>query len=102
MSATTRMPASKPTHHSQKRPRLTFARLFLRAARRWQRNRAFNALSQLSDRQLEDIGVSRNDIPRVVKGMFVDEHEDTGPRHEGLVQDVGEVDVAGEPYSKAA
>ena len=74
----------------------------MRAARRWQRNRAYNALSQLSDRQLEDIGVSRNDIPRLVEGMFVNEHKDSEPVHEELEQDVGPVDVVARPYSKAA
>lgn len=102
MSATTSISASKRAQHSQKRPRLTVAQLFLRAARRWQRNRAYNALSQLSDRQLEDIGVSRNDIPRLVEGMFVNEHKDTGPVHEELVQDVRQVDVVDSSYSKAA
>ena len=102
MSATISMSPSKRAQYSQKRPRLTVAQLFLRAARRWQRNRAFNALSQLSDRQLEDIGVSRNDIPRVVEGMFVNEDKDPAPVNEELVQDVRQVDVIDRSYSKAA
>lgn len=57
-----RIPASRT-------PRVTVAQLFLRAVRRWQSNRAVNELSRLDDRQLEDIGISRNDIPRVVAGL---------------------------------
>ncbi|MBX3532476.1 MAG: DUF1127 domain-containing protein [Rhizobiaceae bacterium] len=53
-----------------RKPRITVAQLVLRAVRRWQRSRAINELSLLDDRQLEDIGVSRNDIPRVVDGLF--------------------------------
>ena len=44
-------------------PRVTVAQLFLRAVRRWQSNRAINELSRLDDRQLEDIGISRNRYP---------------------------------------
>lgn len=102
MSATISMSASTQAQQSGKSPRLTFAQLFLRAARRWQRNRAYNALSQLSDRQLEDIGISRDDIPRLVKGMFVNEHADTGPRQEQPAGDVGQVDVIAKSYAKAA
>ena len=54
-------------HHT---PRVTVAQLFLRAVRRWQRARAINELGRLNDRQLEDIGITRNDIPRVVEGLF--------------------------------
>lgn len=50
-------------------PRVTVAQLFVRAVRRWQTNRAINELSRLDDRQLEDIGISRNDIPKVVAGL---------------------------------
>ena len=51
-------------------PRVTVAQLFLRAVRRWQRSRAINELGRLNDGQLKDIGISRNDIPRVVDGLF--------------------------------
>lgn len=51
-------------------PRVTVAQLFLRAVQRWQRSRAIAALQRLNDRQLEDIGITRNDIPRVVEGLF--------------------------------
>ena len=51
-------------------PRVTVAQLFLRAVRRWQRSRAINELGRLNDNQLEDIGISRNDIPKVVEGLF--------------------------------
>jgi uncharacterized protein YjiS (DUF1127 family) len=57
-----RIPASRT-------PRVTVAQLFVRAVRRWQTNRAINELTRLDDRQLEDIGISRNDIPRVVAGL---------------------------------
>lgn len=102
MSATITMSASKQAQYSQERPCLTVAQLFLSAARRWQRNRAYNALSQLSDRQLEDIGVSRNDIPRLVKDMFVNGHENPSSRDEEFVQDVRQVDIVDRPYSRAA
>ena len=51
-------------------PRVTVAQLFLRAVRRWQRSRAINELGRLNNSQLQDIGISRNDIPRVVEGLF--------------------------------
>ena len=51
-------------------PRVTVAQLFLRAVRRWQTNRAIAELSRLDDRQLEDVGISRNDIPKVVAGLL--------------------------------
>lgn len=50
--------------------RVTVAQLFLRAVQRWQRSRAITALNCLDDRQLEDIGIARNDIPRVAEGLF--------------------------------
>lgn len=64
--------SSSTEHHipASRTPRVTVAQLFLRAVRRWQSNRAINELSRLDDRQLEDIGISRNDIPRVVAGLF--------------------------------
>jgi len=73
MSAIERNSASTPAHTSERKPRITVAQLFLRAVHRWQRNRSINALSRLDDWQLEDIGISRNDIPRVVEGLIVPE-----------------------------
>lgn len=67
--------AIRPAH----RPRSAVARLFLRAARNWQRNRAINELSRLDNWQLEDIGISRNDIPRVVEGLFSADEADAKP-----------------------
>jgi uncharacterized protein YjiS (DUF1127 family) len=49
--------------------RATVADLISRAANRWHRSQAAAALHRLDDRQLEDIGISRNDIPRVVAGL---------------------------------
>jgi uncharacterized protein YjiS (DUF1127 family) len=49
---------------------LTVAQLFLRAVQRWQRRRAIIEIQLLDDRQLRDIGIARNDIPRVVDGLF--------------------------------
>ncbi|MBX3576254.1 MAG: DUF1127 domain-containing protein [Rhizobiaceae bacterium] len=49
--------------------RATFADLISRATQRWHRGQAAAALHRLDDRQLEDIGISRNDIPRVVAGL---------------------------------
>jgi uncharacterized protein YjiS (DUF1127 family) len=43
---------------------------FAQGFRRWQKRRAIMTLQQLSDRQLEDIGVARNEIPRVAEGLF--------------------------------
>lgn len=47
----------------------TVAGLVSRAVERWHRNQAVAELHRLEDRQLEDIGISRNDIPRVVAGL---------------------------------
>ena len=49
--------------------RATVTDLISRAAQRWHRGQAAAALHRLDDRQLEDIGISRNDIPRVVAGL---------------------------------
>jgi len=49
--------------------RATVAGLVSRAVERWHRNQAAAALHRLDDRQLEDIGISRNDIPHVVAGL---------------------------------
>jgi uncharacterized protein YjiS (DUF1127 family) len=64
--------SSGTAHHTNTshRPRVGITQLLRRAIRRWQTNRAMNELSRLHDRQLEDIGISRNDIPRVVAGLF--------------------------------
>ena len=59
-------------------PRVTVAQLFLRAVRRWQTNRAIAELSRLDDRQLEDVGISRNDIPMVVAGILRPEEAPSG------------------------
>ncbi len=40
----------------------------MRAFRDYRRN--FNELSQLSDRELADIGVDRSDIPRLASGHY--------------------------------
>lgn len=62
------------------RPRSTLLQLFLRAVRRWQRSRAINQLAQLDDRQLEDIGIARNDIPRVAERLVGLDKHDAEPR----------------------
>jgi len=49
--------------------RATVAGLVSRAVKRWHRGQAAAALHRLDDRQLEDIGISRNDIPHVVAGL---------------------------------
>ena len=66
------VPASGPTRQGEGRhkPRVTVVQLLFRALQRWQRNRAMANLQGLSDGQLEDIGISRNDIPRVADGFF--------------------------------
>ena len=49
--------------------RASVAGLVSRVMERWHRGQAAAALRRLDDRQLEDIGISRNDIPRVVAGL---------------------------------
>lgn len=59
-------------------PRLTVAQIFARAAaqafarrsQQWRRHRAIASLRRLDDRQLEDIGISRNEISRAVDRLF--------------------------------
>ncbi|WP_210210693.1 DUF1127 domain-containing protein [Mesorhizobium sp. YM1C-6-2] len=51
-------------------PRVTIVQLLFRAMQRWQRRRATANLQGLTDGQLADIGLSRNDIPRVVEGLI--------------------------------
>lgn len=65
LSQSRTLPASGP------RPgfRATVAGLVSRAVERWHRSQAAAALHRLDDRQLEDIGISRNDIPHVVAGL---------------------------------
>ena len=50
--------------------RSAVAHLFLRVQERWQLGRAVAALERLDDRLLEDIGIARSDIPRMVDGRF--------------------------------
>ncbi|MEO4002037.1 DUF1127 domain-containing protein [Mesorhizobium sp. CAU 1732] len=47
----------------------TVAGIVSRAMERWHRGQAAATLRRLDDRQLEDIGISRNDIPHVVAGL---------------------------------
>ena len=65
---------------SQTEPRrsspLVFVIQFLRRSfRRWYRRKAIAELSRLNDHLLRDIGISRNDIPRVVAGLLIHEEE---------------------------
>ncbi|WP_348524426.1 DUF1127 domain-containing protein [Paracoccus sp. R12_2] len=39
------------------------------AFRRWQRRKMIEALRRMDDRMLRDIGIDRNEIPRVVNGF---------------------------------
>ena len=64
-SSTVRQQAPAP-----RQPRVTVAQLFLRAVKRWRRNRAIAALQRLDDRHLQDIGIARNEIPRLVEKLF--------------------------------
>jgi uncharacterized protein YjiS (DUF1127 family) len=43
---------------------------FAQGFRRWQRVRAIRALEMLDDRLLEDIGIARNEIPRIAEGLL--------------------------------
>lgn len=56
--------------HDNRRPRSALGRLLLRGLRRWQRQRAMDELQAMDDRDLWDIGLTRNDIPRAVEGPF--------------------------------
>lgn len=47
-----------------------FGRQIVLGLERWHRQRAIAQLRQLDDRQLADIGISRNDIPLVVDEMI--------------------------------
>ena len=46
------------------------AQVVMHGLKRWQRHKAIADLERLDDRVLRDIGISRNDIPRVVDGML--------------------------------
>ncbi|HEY9038081.1 MAG TPA: DUF1127 domain-containing protein [Roseovarius sp.] len=46
-----------------------FRRLFTSAVRNWQRRKAIAELEAMDDATLRDIGIYRNDIPRVVNGF---------------------------------
>jgi uncharacterized protein YjiS (DUF1127 family) len=62
--------------HNNRRPRSAFARMIVRVFGRWQRRKAMDQLQALDDRELWDIGLSRNDIPRAVEGLFRDKQPD--------------------------
>lgn len=79
MSAFENTSASIMSNEAGRVPRVTVGQLLLRAVRRWQRNRAINELSRLDSRELKDIGISRNDIPRVVEGLFSADEADAKP-----------------------
>jgi uncharacterized protein YjiS (DUF1127 family) len=61
---------TRPTSGLRSGFRATLAGFVPRAMERWHRSQAAAALHRLDDRQLEDIGISRNDIPPVVAGLF--------------------------------
>lgn len=42
---------------------------FAQVSHRWQRGAAIRALEMLDDRLLEDIGIARNEIPRIAGGL---------------------------------
>jgi uncharacterized protein YjiS (DUF1127 family) len=46
--------------------------MIVRGFGRWQRRKAMDQLQALDDTELWDIGLSRNDIPRAVEGLFRD------------------------------
>lgn len=71
------------------------SQLFRRAVRLWQRNRAINELLRLDDRLLDDIGISRNDIPRVVEGLFSAGEAYARPATKDFYPDDASVIVAG-------
>jgi uncharacterized protein YjiS (DUF1127 family) len=101
MSAIEHVSASTMPNAGRRTPRITVAQLFLRAVRSWQRNRAINELSRLDNRQLEDIGISRNDIPRVVEGLITPEEADAKPAPR-VVYLGEEAVLAAESYPRAA
>jgi uncharacterized protein YjiS (DUF1127 family) len=70
MSAHEHSPTEVRQDPTLRSPRITVTGFFLRALQRRQRRRAAAALQNLDDRLLEDIGITRNDIPRIVEGLF--------------------------------
>lgn len=54
------------------------------AARRWQKHRTIRALERLDDWMLEDIGITRGEIPRVVDDLVGDD-----PRPASLARTAG-------------
>lgn len=58
------------SHHHNRRFRSALGKLLLRGFNRWQRQKAMDQLQAMDDRELWDIGLSRNDIPRAVDGLF--------------------------------
>ena len=54
------------------------------AARRWQKRRTIRALERLNDWVLNDIGLSRGEIPRFVDDLVADD-----PRPASLAQTAG-------------
>lgn len=101
MSTIENISAATTSTQAGRTPRITVAQLFLRAVRHWQRNRAISELSRLDNRQLEDIGISRNDIPRVVEGLFTPQEADAKPAPKVVY--LGEdAMIAAESYPRAA
>lgn len=60
--------------HNNRRQRSAFARMIVCGFARWQRCKVMDQLQALDDRELWDIGLSRNDIPRAVEGLFRDKY----------------------------
>ena len=98
MSATEPTLASEQSRTTRRNLWKTALEVFLRAGRRWRLNRAAAELSRLDDRQLEDIGISRNDIPKVVEGLFNAREAQALP----LADKTEERPVAAEAYPRAA
>ena len=68
-------PTTVPASRLKAGFRWTVAGLVSRAVRRWHRRKAAAVLHRLDDSQLEDIGISRNDIPRVVASLVTSDVE---------------------------
>jgi uncharacterized protein YjiS (DUF1127 family) len=58
------------SNHNNRRPRSALGRLLVRGFRRWQQQKAMDQFQALDDRELWDIGLSRNEIPRAVERLF--------------------------------
>ena len=94
---------ANPARRAEPRVRTSVGALLLRAIHRWQRSRAMAELSRLDDRQLEDIGLTRNDIPRAVRGLFAQEEQRHGPgTDKASVNGDGEADPKPAPLRRAA